>query len=281
MSNLDQKRSIIEGLLIKLREFNPNIGVYEKSVLTDTLTYAVKLSNGRLEIPKEIVEDFEISPSFISDHHIRELSNNFQFNSESIEASPIKQTNEPVPPSRRKIKLQKTIPFLIIGVLLLIGYLIYLQIERQKVASQREEKAIVREEKTEARADEEYQMKSEEQAKESKLKDERKKEEDKKKHIRNNIHSYISATPNNYEYNNLGGIYNLEITVWNNTDYLLNNVKVRVQFLKPNGEVWNNRDLDFSLIPANDFLTLRTADTERGVSVRLQVLDVKSEELNL
>ena len=62
-------------------------------------------------------------------------------------------------------------------------------------------------------------------------------EADTKAMIRNNITSYVQAERNEYSFSKLGGIYNLKISVSNTTAYLLDNVKVKVTYIKPNGEV--------------------------------------------
>ncbi len=53
---------------------------------------------------------------------------------------------------------------------------------------------------------------------------------EKNRSYRNNIEQYVGASTNQYSYNELGGISNLDIIVTNNTEYLLNEVNVAVDY---------------------------------------------------
>src|SRR5205085_3089124 len=50
-------------------------------------------------------------------------------------------------------------------------------------------------------------------------------EEDRKVQVKDNIRSYVKVTDGTYQYSNLGGVFGLNITVINNTSYLLDNVR--------------------------------------------------------
>ena len=117
------------------------------------------------------------------------------------------------------------------------------------------------------------------------LEDERKNRENAEKNIKetvkNNITSYVTAERNQYQYNELGGIYNLEISVNNNSDYLLDNVKVRVIYIKANGEVWDSRVIDFNLLDPHSKGTIKVPDTDRGTSVKYEITSIKSSALGL
>ena len=73
-------------------------------------------------------------------------------------------------------------------------------------------------------------------------------EEDTKARIRKNITSYVIVERNEYTYNTLGGISNLKIKVTNNTDYIIDNVKVKIVYIKTNGQIWDSRIIDFNLL---------------------------------
>lgn len=102
-----------------------------------------------------------------------------------------------------------------------------------------------------------------------------------KQNIRNNILSYVTAETNNYQYSELGGIYNLVITIRNNTDYLLDNVRVEVTYIKKNGEVWQNVPFDFQMLPAQNVGTINVPNTSRGVRVICRIVSVRSMALGL
>ena len=73
-------------------------------------------------------------------------------------------------------------------------------------------------------------------------------EQDTKTSIKNNITSYVTAERNEYTYNEMGEISNLKISVTNSTDYVLDNVRVKVIYIKANGEVWDSKMVDFNMI---------------------------------
>lgn len=106
-------------------------------------------------------------------------------------------------------------------------------------------------------------------------------EESNKENVRNNITSYVKAELNNYEYNSLGGIHNLEVSVTNSSDYLIDKVKVKLFYYKPNGNVWDTRIIEFSLLDPNTTSTIKIPDTDRGVRVEQDIVSIKSASIGL
>jgi len=105
--------------------------------------------------------------------------------------------------------------------------------------------------------------------------------EDDKAMIRSHITDYVTVETNTYQYSSLGGIHGLEVTVRNNTNYLIDNAQVRITYIKSNGEVWRNHDVDFQLMQPYSNMTMKIGDTERGTSVKVRVISVKSNDLVL
>lgn len=101
-------------------------------------------------------------------------------------------------------------------------------------------------------------------------------EEDNKATIRNNITSYVTAERNEYTYSKLGGIYNLQISVTNNTDYIIDKARVKVTYIKSNGGVWETRYVDFDLIGPQIKKTIKVPDTERGTTINYEIVSIKS-----
>lgn len=106
-------------------------------------------------------------------------------------------------------------------------------------------------------------------------------EENRKAEYRNNITNYVIADRSDYQYSNLGGIYNLQISVSNNTEYLIDKVIVRIFYYKPNGEVWDTRDVEFTMLEGSHKYTLKIPDTNRGVKVDYEIIAIKSSVLGL
>jgi hypothetical protein len=141
---------------------------------------------------------------------------------------------------------------LILGAIIilgLIGFYIYNQVQHQQYQNERQERVNA--------------------------------EEDTKAMIRNNITSYVTAEKSDYTYSKLGGIYNLKISVTNNTHYLIDNVKVKVFYMKANGVVWNSRIIDFNLLNPQTKSTIKVPDTERGTRVKYEIFSIKSTALGL
>lgn len=105
--------------------------------------------------------------------------------------------------------------------------------------------------------------------------------EDQRKYVRENITSYVTAERNTYTYSELGGIYGLKITVNNNSDYLLEQVKVKITYIKASGDVYDNKVVEFNYVDAKSKLTLPIEDTDRGVKVMYEIISIKSASLNL
>ena len=262
MPSIDEKKAIILPLLDTLKQFNPQIGNYEKSILNEHLQYAVKLHNGRLTIPQETVHDYEQSPAFVTEDQLKFAASTFipsQITNASFEPKMERVIQQKMKheilmmqsgsEKREGSTLKKLLIVTGIIVLVIIGYYVAGEINKQKDEAFKEE--LINQ------------------------------ESDAKNQVRNNILSYITAETNQYQYSNLGGIYNLVITIKNPTNYLMENVRVTLTYVKANGDVWRNIDHDFEMLSPNSIGTIKVPDTERGVKVNVRVTAVKSTALGL
>jgi hypothetical protein len=102
-----------------------------------------------------------------------------------------------------------------------------------------------------------------------------------KKMVRNNIRLYVKAESNDYDQKTLGGISNLEITVNNPTDYTLDKVRVKIMYIKANGNIYETKYEDFSFLRPNTSSTHKIPDTKRGTSVQYEIATIKSKTLGL
>jgi hypothetical protein len=261
---LDAKKHVIIPILDKLRNRNISIGYYDKSILNENFQYAVKLSNGRILLSLELVEDFELNPNFVTEEQYNMAIQNFIPSIIATHASqpplphftaPIEEKKpepKPIPkeesrstyyePPKKKYSI-KTIFFIVaIVVLGIVGFTVYNNTERQARINQ---------------------------------------EDDTKASIRNNITAYVKVSRSEYSYTELGGIYGLSITVHNNSSYILDNVKVKVKYIKANGEIWKEEFVDFNYIPAYKQMTIKAPDSNRGTSVSYEIASIKSNALGL
>jgi len=106
-------------------------------------------------------------------------------------------------------------------------------------------------------------------------------EENKKKKIRNNIRSYVKTATNTYEHGRLGGISNLKISVTNTTDYLLDQVRVKITYIKANGGIWDTKYEDYTIVEPHASLTHTIPDTKRGTHIEYEMVAVKSKVLGM
>ncbi len=105
--------------------------------------------------------------------------------------------------------------------------------------------------------------------------------EQKKSYVRENIHTFVTTSNNAYHISGLGGINGLSISVANNTDYVLENVRVVVRYIKASGETWKEEPLDFVLVGPHKVMELRAPDSDRGTSVDYMITEIKSGALGL
>jgi len=93
-----------------------------------------------------------------------------------------------------------------------------------------------------------------------------------------NIASYVNVKSNAYHVVALGGIRNLQLTVWNDSKYILDYVTVEVEYLKANQETFKTESVQFRSVAPNGTVTIRMPDTNRGMKVVYKVVRVESKE---
>ncbi|WP_207534853.1 DUF4339 domain-containing protein [Desertivirga arenae] len=96
---------------------------------------------------------------------------------------------------------------------------------------------------------------------------------------RNDWASNVKATSSDFEVDELGGISRLEVTVSNKLDYPLDEVKVAVKYIKENGGLFKTEYLKIEDVPANGKASMPAPDSNRGTSVKLEIVGARSKEL--
>lgn len=102
-----------------------------------------------------------------------------------------------------------------------------------------------------------------------------------KSEARININSLVRVGNNAYQYSELGGIYGLELVIYNNSSYLLDKVTVKVNYIKANGEIWQTKFLDGYFIQPNSKETLKAPDSNRGTKIEYEIVSIESKEIGL
>jgi hypothetical protein len=97
---------------------------------------------------------------------------------------------------------------------------------------------------------------------------------------RNNWNRFIQALAGDYKYSSLGGIYDLEAVVQNQTDYPLDEVHILISYIKDNGGTHKTENVTVYNVPANGKASMPAPDSDRGTSVNFEITDIKSEKMH-
>lgn len=97
---------------------------------------------------------------------------------------------------------------------------------------------------------------------------------------RNNWRSYILATHGAYNYSELGGISNLSVIVYNQTDKSIDEVQVKIDYIKANGGVYKSETVSLSNIGPNGSKTVSAPSSDRGTSVRMEIQSISAKSFH-
>ncbi|WP_281239916.1 DUF4339 domain-containing protein [Flavobacterium praedii] len=98
--------------------------------------------------------------------------------------------------------------------------------------------------------------------------------------FRNNWQSYLTATTNQYQYREIGGIFNLAVIFTNNTDCKMDEIKVNVNYIKDSGGIYKTETVVFYNVLPGTQQTAQAPDSERGTSVELEISQAYSDKMN-
>ena len=68
------------------------------------------------------------------------------------------------------------------------------------------------------------------------------------------------------------------MTVFNNSSYLLDEVKVELQIMKPSDQPLRTDIITFRNIGANGAVTVKVPDSQRGIRVEYRITDIESRQ---
>ncbi|GAA4319230.1 hypothetical protein [Compostibacter hankyongensis] len=103
---------------------------------------------------------------------------------------------------------------------------------------------------------------------------------DRKKYFRMNWKNYIHVSLNNYKTGLLGGIHHIAVVVANDTEYPLDNVRVKLSYQRAGGEVFKTELVTVQHIPAKQRQTLPAPESRKGMKVSLSLLGITSQPMN-
>lgn len=94
-----------------------------------------------------------------------------------------------------------------------------------------------------------------------------------------NIAAKLSIAANDYNVGSFGGIKNLELSLQNKSQYLLDKVTVKIEYLNPEGKTVNSEHIYFQSIQAGDAATIPVEKSKRGVTIDYKITKIESKEL--
>ena len=86
----------------------------------------------------------------------------------------------------------------------------------------------------------------------------------------------VTVTSNDYQKVAFGGIRNLQLTVSNDSKYVLDNVVVELQYLKPSELPLKTESIQFRSVAPGGTQTIRVPDTNRGIKVTYKITHILS-----
>lgn len=92
------------------------------------------------------------------------------------------------------------------------------------------------------------------------------------------LESMVSVSSNDYKRVAFGGIRNLELTVTNDSRFVLDKVTVELQYLKPSEEPLKTEFIHFRSVSPNGSMTMRIKDTNRGIKVAYKIIDIQAQQ---
>jgi hypothetical protein len=86
----------------------------------------------------------------------------------------------------------------------------------------------------------------------------------------------VSVSANNYKRRPFGGIMNLQLTITNNSRFVLETVVVELEYMKPSEQPLKTEKIVFNSIAPFGSQTIKVPDFLRGVSVNYKIISIES-----
>ena len=198
----------------------------------------------------------------------------------SYTASP---DNSFVPTTKKSLKLPLIIASAI-AVIGIIGWLIYQNKSQADSLSQVQERVTQQDQQQQAKE-------QEQQAKEQQRLLEEQQAQTEKDRInasltevymgyRNNWRSYITVTSNAYTYSDMGGISNLQVIINNLTDKNIDEVQVKIYYIKANGGTYKSETVSVTNIGPNAHKSVSAPSSDRGTSASMSIESITAKSFH-
>jgi hypothetical protein len=97
---------------------------------------------------------------------------------------------------------------------------------------------------------------------------------------RNNWKQYISHRENDFEVGFFGGISDLEITVNNKTESILDEVVVKIDYIKESGDLWETKEVVVNNIQPGTNKSAKAPETSRGIKIKTEIVKITARSLS-
>jgi len=95
---------------------------------------------------------------------------------------------------------------------------------------------------------------------------------------RSSIRDFVSVKTNNYVRGSFGGIRGLELMVYNTSDFLVDEVSIELQIMKPSEQPLRTDLITVRNISPNGTVRVRVPDSQRGIRVDYRITHVESRQ---
>ena len=194
-----------------------------------------------------------------------------------IDASLIENPSEPATKKLLKISLVFAIIIIVLCIVCWLGYQNKSQAEVlnqvQERVTQQSLQLVAQQEKEQKRSIEEQQLQGEKDRINAII-------TEKYMGYRNNWRRYIKAVSNNFSYSDMGGISNLEVLIYNQTDKTIEEVQVKVDYIKSNGGTYKSEMVSVTNIGPNSTKSVSAPSSDRGTSVQINIESISAKSFH-
>lgn len=97
---------------------------------------------------------------------------------------------------------------------------------------------------------------------------------------RNNWRQYINIGRSTYQFSTLGGIESFPVNVVNNSEYMLDEVVVNINYIKTSGETYKTESITINNIPANSYKNGTAPSSNRGTSISTEIASIVCKKMH-
>ncbi|MBO9730401.1 MAG: hypothetical protein J7623_17305 [Chitinophaga sp.] len=99
-------------------------------------------------------------------------------------------------------------------------------------------------------------------------------------YYRRNWRQFIAVSAGEYRTGLLGGIKDLNIIVNNQTEYALDNIVVKVEYMRNNNDIFKTEQYTISNIPEKSTRSVAASNSRKGSKVNVTLISITSQPMN-